>query len=265
MTELNQIEHHGPAAAFFDLDRTLISGSSAFVFGVSAWRAEMLPTRQFAKDALGAIAFKLRGDRGGDVAEGVRQRILGAVTGVDQASLIGLNESIVPRLLDRVRPESKELLELHRRRGRATYIISASPRELVEPLAKALGMTHGIGTISEVVDGLYTGKLLGPFCYGEGKVEAMREIARWESFDLGQCYAYSDSISDLPMLEAVGHPVAVNPDKRLNSIAVARGWPIVIFARKTKAVVRRTTAAAGTAALAAGSFAAGWHMAPRRR
>src|SRR5215212_21256 len=141
MSELSQIQHHGPAAAFFDLDRTLISGSSAFVFGVSAWRAEMLPTRQFARDAAGAIAFKLRGDRGGNVADGVRQRILGAVTGIEQASLIGLNEAIVPRLLDRVRPESKELLELHRRQGRATYIVSASPRELVEPLAKALGMT----------------------------------------------------------------------------------------------------------------------------
>lgn len=265
MSASSQLEHSGPAAAFFDLDRTLISGSSAFVFGVSAWRAKMLPTRQFVRDAVGAIAFKLRGDRGGNVADGVRQRILGAVTGVDQENLIGLNEAIVPRLLGRVRPESKKLLEIHRRSGRATYIVSASPKELVEPLAKALGMTDGIGTISEVVDGLYTGKLAGPFCYGAGKVDAIREVARRESFDLGQCYAYSDSVSDLPMLEAVGHPVAVNPDKRLNAIAIARGWPIVIFARKTKTVVRRSTAAAGTVALAAGSFAAGWRMAPRRR
>ncbi len=225
----------------------------------------MLPTRQFARDAIGAIAFKLHGDRGGNVADGVRARILGAVTGVHQEDLIGLNETIVPRLLGRVRPESKKLLEIHRRSGRATYIVSASPKELVEPLAKALGMTEGIGTISEVVDGVYTGVLAGPFCYGTGKVDAIREVVSRESFDLGQCYAYSDSISDLPMLEAVGHPVAVNPDKRLNAIAIERGWPIVIFALKTKTMVRRTTAVTGTAVVAAGSFATGWRMALRRR
>ena len=259
------LEHREPAAAFFDLDRTLISGSSAFVFGVSAWRAKMLPTSQFARDARSALAFKIRGDHRGNVADGVRERILGAVKGIAQESLIGLNETIVPRLLERLRPEARELLELHRRAGRATYIVSASPVELVEPLAKALGMTAGIGTVSEVVDGLYTGNLAGPFCYAEGKVDAIRAVAAREGFDLGQCYAYSDSISDLPMLEAVGHPVAVNPDKRLHAIAIRRGWPIVIFARKTKAVVKRTTAAAGTAALAAGSFAAGYRMRPRRR
>jgi len=264
MSEFTHIHHNWPAAAFFDLDRTLISGSSAFVFGVSAWRADMLPTTQFAKDAVSALAFKLRGDHGGDIADGVRQRILGAVKGVKQDSLIGLNELILPKLLERVRPESKQLLERHRRQGRATYIVSASPKELVEPLAKALGMTDGIGTVSEVVDGSYTGELVGPFCYGSGKVEAIQQIATWEGFDLGECFAYSDSISDLPMLEAVGHPVAVNPDNRLNQIALSRGWPIVIFARKTKAVIRRTTAAVGTAALAAGSFTAGWQISARR-
>ena len=264
MSEFPHIHHNWPAAAFFDLDRTLISGSSAFVFGVSAWRADMLPTTQFIKDAASALAFKLRGDHGGDVADGVRRRILGAVTGINQDSLIGLNESIVPKLLDRVRPESKQLLERHRRLGRATYIVSASPKELVEPLAKSLGMTDGIGTVSEVVDGLYTGELVGPFCYGEGKVEAIRQIASWEGFDLSQCYAYSDSISDLPMLEAVGHPVAVNPDGRLNEIALSRGWPIVIFGRRTKAMIRRTTLSVGTVALAAGSFTAGWRLSTRR-
>ncbi len=265
MTEFTHIHHNWSAAAFFDLDRTLISGSSAFVFGVSAWRAKMLPSSQFAKDAVSALAFKLRGDHGGDVADGVRSRILGAVKGIEQDSLIGLNEAIVPKLLGKVRPESKQLLERHRRQGRATYIISASPKELVEPLAKALGMTDGIGTVSEVVDGAYTGELVGPFCYGEGKVEAIKQIAVWEGFDLSQCFAYSDSISDLPMLEAVGHPVAVNPDSRLNNIALTRGWPIVTFARKTKAVIRRTTATAGTVALAAGSFTAGWKLANRHR
>jgi len=265
MTELTHIAPHGPAAAFFDLDRTLISGSSAFVFGVAAWRADMMKGGQLVRDGLGALGFKLFGDLGGNGAERVRERILGAVQGSEQAVLLSLNETVLPKLLERVRPESKELIEKHRERGHATYIVSASPKELVGPLALALGMTDGIGTVSKVVDGRYTGDLDGPFCYGPGKVEAIASLARWEGFDLQQCYAYSDSISDLPMLEAVGHPVAVNPDTKLERIATRRSWPVVIFNRRTKAVIRRTTAGVGTVALAAGSFSAGWKLSARRR
>jgi phosphoserine phosphatase len=124
-------------------------------------------------------------------------------------------------------------------------------------------MTAGIGTRSEIVDGVYTGRLAGPFCYGPGKVVAMAEIARWDGLDLTQCYAYSDSSSDLPMLEAVGHPVAVNPDGRLERHARSHGWPIVIFSQRTKAVFRRSMAAAGTAAVAGTSFVAGTRYARR--
>lgn len=265
MSELPTIPPHGQAAAFFDLDRTLISGSSAFTFAVAAWRDEMMPTRALVRDGVSALSFKLFGDHSGDTADKVRERILGAVVGQEQSRLIGLNETVLPKLLGRVRPESRELVESHHRLGRATYIVSAAPREIVEPLAKALGMTDGIGTVGEVSEGRYTGELTGPFCYGQGKVAAITELARWEGFDLQQCYAYSDSISDLPMLEAVGHPVAVNPDSKLERIARRRNWPVVIFARKTKSVVRRTTAAIGTAGIAAGSFAAGWSAATRRR
>jgi HAD superfamily hydrolase (TIGR01490 family) len=263
MSEFPQIAPSGSAAAFFDLDRTLISGSSAFTFGVAAWRADMMTTGAFVRDGLGALAFKLLGDVGGNGAEKVRERILGAVEGTEQDVLLSLNETVLPNLLERVRPESKDLLDAHRRLGRPTYIVSAAPKEIVEPLAKALGMTDGIGTVSEIRDGRYTGALVGPFCYGIGKVEAIRSIARWEGFDLDQCYAYSDSISDLPMLEAVGHPVVVNPDSKLDRLAHQRGWPIVIFARHTKAVIRRTTAGVGAAALAGASFAAGWQVRAR--
>jgi HAD superfamily hydrolase (TIGR01490 family) len=246
----------GPSAAFFDLDRTLISGSSVFVFGVAAWRAGLVRRREFVRDAAGAIAFRFRG-AGDDTSNAVRDRILGAVKGVRNEDLVALNASIVPRLLERVRPEAQRLVDLHRHAGRATFIVSASPVELVEPLALALGMTAGIGTRSAIEDGVYTGELAGPFCYGPGKVEAIAELARWEGFDLPQCWAYSDSASDLPMLHAVGHPVAVNPDGKLERIADDQGWPIIVFSKKTKAVVRRTTQAIGTAGVAAGSFAAG--------
>ncbi|MEO5900878.1 MAG: HAD family hydrolase [Ilumatobacteraceae bacterium] len=266
MSEL--IEHastyspSGPSAAFFDLDRTLISGSSVFVFGVAAWRAGLVRRREFVRDAAGAIAFRFRG-AGDDTSIAVRERILGAVKGVHHEDLVALNASIVPRLLERVRPEAQRLVDLHRHAGRATFIVSASPVELVEPLALALGMTAGIGTRSAIVDGVYTGELAGPFCYGPGKVEAIAELARWEGFDLPQCWAYSDSASDLPMLEAVGHPVAVNPDGKLERTANDVGWPIIVFRKKTKAVVRRTTQAIGAAGVAAGGFAAGVKYARR--
>jgi HAD superfamily hydrolase (TIGR01490 family) len=252
-------------AAFFDLDRTLIAGSSAFTFAIAAWRNDMVPTRQFTRDAAGAIAFKLRGDAGDHVTVGkIRERMLRAVTGSAQQELVALNETIIPKLLGKVRPEARKLLESHHRRGHSTYIVSAAPVEIVEPLAQALGMTAGIGTRAFVEDGVYTGELAGPFCYGPGKVEAIEEVAHWEAFDLSRCYAYSDSASDLPMLEAVGHPVAVNPDARLGAAAAERGWPVVIFRRRTKQVVRRSTAGVGAVALAGAGFAAGLELGKRR-
>ena len=135
----------------------------------------------------------------------MRDRILGAVKGMRQDDLVALNAEVLPKLLGRIRPEARRLLDLHRHAGRNTYIVSAAPVEIVESLAHSLGMTAGIGTRGHVEDGVYTGELDGPFCYGPGKVTAMEEIARWDGLDLAQCYAYSDSASDLPMLEAVGH------------------------------------------------------------
>jgi HAD superfamily hydrolase (TIGR01490 family) len=262
MSEFTDIASTGPSAAFFDLDRTLISGSSIFVFGIAAWRAGLVPPREFVRDAAGALSFKVAG-ASDDTSHGVRERILGAVKGVAYDDLLALNVEVVPKLLAKVRPEAERLIEQHRHAGRATYIVSASPVELVEPFAKALGMTAGIGTRSEIVDGYYTGELSGPFCYGEGKVEAIKELARWEGLDLAQCWAYSDSASDLPMLRAVGHPVAVNPDAKLERVAGTEGWPVVVFSQRTKAVVRRSTQAVGAVGVAGASFAAGVRFARR--
>jgi HAD superfamily hydrolase (TIGR01490 family) len=264
MTPLAPFDTLGQEAAFFDLDRTLIAGSSAFVFGVAAWRADLIPTREFLRDAVGAATFRLRG-AGDDAVDQLRARMLRAVTGRRQQDIADLNETVLPRLLDSVRPEARKLLELHHARGRRTYIVSAAPVELVEPLAHALGMTGGIGTRGVVdADGTYTGELAGAFCYGPGKVDAIKELAHWEGLDLGRCYGYSDSASDLPMLEAVGHPVAVNPDAPLRAVAAERGWPVVIFSRRAKKVVRRTTAGVGAAALAGAGFVTGLKVAERR-
>lgn len=244
------------AAAFFDLDRTLISGSSAFHFGIAAWRHDMIPTGALLKDAVNAIIFRLAGATD-ERSEKVRDRILGAVEGGQQDDLLALNEEILPTVLKRVRPEARGLIEMHHEAGRDCYIVSASPVELVEPLAKSLGMEGGIGTVSEVIDGRYTGRLDGPFTYGVGKAEAIEKIAAERGYDLRLSYSYSDSASDLPMLEMVGHPVAVNPDAPLESVAHQRGWPVVIFARRTKLAVKTTTATLGAAGLATGTYLLG--------
>lgn len=243
-------------AAFFDLDRTLISGSSAVDFGMVAWRNDLIPTKVIARDAWGALAFRLAG-ASDEKSEATRDRILGAVAGLRQDDMLALNEEIVPRVLAKVRPESKGLVDMHHEAGRDCYIISASPAEVVEPLARALGMEGGIGTRSETLDGVYTGELDGPFCYGDGKRIIIEKIAASRGYDLRLSYCYSDSSSDLPMLELVGHPVAVNPDSPLEAVAHQRGWPVVIFSRRRKKVVRLTTAGVGALGLAGGAYALG--------
>ncbi len=260
----------GPSAAFFDLDRTLIAGSSAFALATAARALKMMPTHELVRDALTAATFKFRGDHGRrddarrSPSDAARDRVLGFIGGQRQDDLAALNERVLPVLLGKIRPEARRLVDQHRHAGRATYIVSAAPQEIVEPLAKSLGMTGAIGTRGEVADGVYTGRLEGPFVYAEGKVEAIEELARWERLDLAQCYAYSDSASDLPMLNAVGHPVAVNPDGSLERHARSHAWPVVIFSERTKTVIRRTATGVASAALATGTFVAGMELGTRR-
>jgi HAD superfamily hydrolase (TIGR01490 family) len=236
------------AAAFFDLDRTIIAGSSVFVFGLVAYRAGMVSNADLAKDVAKAVNFKFSG-AGDEKTEAVRQRVLDAIKGVPVEELTALADEIIPRLLDDVRREARGLIDLHAAAGRDTYIVSASPVEIVGRFAEAMDMTGGIGTVAEVEDGVYTGELAQPFCYGEGKAAAIERVALENGYDLTRSYAYTDSIGDLPMLEAVGHPVAVNPDRALETVAYHRNWPIVEFSRRRKRVVKRTTAGGGAVAL----------------
>lgn len=236
------------AAAFFDLDRTLISGASAFPLGVEAWRQGFITNPEISRWALAALSFKALGDKGDAVSDDVRTAFLRQVADAEVEDLSELISSVVPRLVNRVRPESRKLIAMHHDHGRDTWIVSASPQPIVQPLADDLGMTGAIATRGEVVDGRYTGRLDGPFIYGSGKAEAIEKMASDRGYDLQLCYAYSDSISDLPMMELVGHPVAVNPDSELGSIAHERGWPVVVFAKKTKQALAVSTVGLGTAA-----------------
>ncbi len=247
------------AAAFFDLDRTLISGSSVFVFGMAAWRSGLVPTGDLIKDARSAIGFRMSGASDEKTAT-VRDRILSAIADTTVEDLRALGDQVIPRLLEDVRLESRGLIDLHHDAGRDTYIVSASPIEIVEDLAVEMGMSGGIGTVAEVVDGVYTGRLAEPFCYGEGKVQAVGKLVAERGYDLRLSYAYSDSVGDLPFLEMVGHPVAVNPDRALQHLAYHRGWPVVVFSRKAKKVIKTTTAVTGAVGLAGATYLFGRHQ-----
>jgi HAD superfamily hydrolase (TIGR01490 family) len=222
------------AAAFFDLDRTLISGASAFPFAVEAWRQGMATRADIARWTREAVSFLIAGDKGDGASMDIRSEFLARIEGAPVADLDKIGLAILPKLIERVRPESRKLIAMHHDAGRDTWIVSASPQRIVEPLAASLGMTGAIGTEGEVVDGCYTGELKGPFIYGPGKAEAIEKLAADLGYDLKLSYAYSDSVSDLPMMDLVGHPVAVNPDSDLDTLSHERGWPIVIFARKKK-------------------------------
>ena len=143
--------------------------------------------------------------------------------------------------------------------------MSAAPQEIVEPLAISLGMTaRDRHAAARSTTACTPASSTGRSATAQGKVEAIRELARFDGLDLAQCYAYSDSASDLPMLSAVGHPVAVNPDSKLERHARSHGWPVVIFSQRTKTVIRRTVAGIASAGLAAGTFAAGIELGTRR-
>lgn len=215
------------AAAFFDLDRTLIRGSANFPLAVAAFRAGYVPPKDLLHDAVTAVSFVVRGSTD-ESSVALRQRILRAVAGHPAQDVIALGESFLPRIAAGVLPEARALLAEHDGRGEPTYVVSASPIEIVGRLAERIGMAGGVGTRSEIdADGRYTGELDGPFCYKEGKVAEVQRLAEQRGHDLAASYAYSDSISDLPFLQAVGHPVAVNPDRELRAHAVRHGWRVV--------------------------------------
>ena len=244
------------SAAFFDLDRTLMSGSSAFYFGRAAYREGLLPASRLVADGASMLAFKLFG-ASDEQSEGVRDRILESVVGTEAETLRRLAPAVTEELLGKIRPEAQALLDMHEEAGRDVWIISASPVEIVGELARALEIAGGLGTESEIIDGCYTGKLAAPFCYGEGKADRIRKIAAERGYDLAHCYAYSDSASDLPMMQIVGHPVAVNPDRAMTAVAHRRGWPVVEFNRQAKQIAKLAAAATFTIGGGLGGWLAG--------
>jgi HAD superfamily hydrolase (TIGR01490 family) len=251
-------------AAFFDLDRTLIAGSSAFQFGRAAYRAGLVTRRQLAEDAWENIRFRLRGstDAGTDA---LRERIGKTLEGVRVRDLQRLAPEVLAGVLPRLYPRVLEIAYEHQDAGRPIFICTAASQEIAELMAMVLTFDGAVGSVAEVVDGHYTGRAGGPFTYREGKAEAIRELARREGIDLAASWAYSDSESDLPMLRLVGNPVAVNPDAELGRVARAEGWEVLRFERLGRRL--RVLGAAGVAAALGGlgSVVLSRRSAPPRR
>jgi HAD superfamily hydrolase (TIGR01490 family) len=271
---LSVVENH-PAirsAAFFDLDKTIIAKSSALAFNRSFYRGGLLNRRAVLRSTYAQFLF-LIGGADHDQVERMREYLSAMCTGWDVQQV---REIVAEALHDLIDPliydEAASLIEEHHTYGRDVVIVSSSGQEVVEPIGDLLGVDKVIATRMQVKDGKYSGEI-EYYAYGENKAAAIREVAEQEGYDLSRCYAYSDSITDLPMLEAVGHPYAVNPDRGLRKEAINRGWPVLVFSRPVSlrqrisnlGVPSKTTLAA--TALGAAMIAGGvvWFAGRRRR
>ena len=210
--------------AVFDLDRTLVPGSTLMELGRALADRRVIDRSAVARHAVRAAVFARRGLPDARI-DRVRDCVLAAAADRDQEELASVAREIGPRIASGAYPAARWLIDRHHLAGDVCVVLSASPQELVEAVGAALGADEAIGTRAEVVDGRLTGRLDGPFCHGSGKLDRLRDVLG--PVDLDRAAAYADSGSDLPLLRACGHAVAVNPDRRLREEASARGWPVL--------------------------------------
>jgi HAD superfamily hydrolase (TIGR01490 family) len=240
-----------PAAAFFDLDRTLLRRSSALALAGSFRERGLISRRQLLQAAAWQLLFVARGASHEAVRRGAEDglHVLAGHRPEELRELVA--DAMEPVLRPLVYAEPLRLVERHRERGERVFIVSATLQEIVDAIAGDLGFDGALGTVCEVRDGRYTGRALRALHAG-AKADCLREVAKREDLDLAECTAYSDSHTDLPFLEAVGHPVAVNPDRELRRIAADRGWPVLQFGERAYPHARRRVPPAFVAAGAAG-------------
>lgn len=271
---LGVVENHSlpRTAAFFDLDKTVIAKSSAFTFSKSFYQGGLINRRAVLRTAYAQFVF-LAGGADHEQMERMREYLSALCRGwnVQQVREIvaeTLHDLIDPIIYD----EAASLIEEHHAAGRDVVIVSTSGAEVVEPIGELLGADRVVATRLVVENGVFTGEV-EYYAYGPTKAEAIAELAESEGYDLCRCYAYSDSATDLPMLESVGHPHAVNPDRALRREAAARGWPVLSFNRPVRLKQRvpslsmpprpvlALAAAVGAAAATAGLV---WYASRRR-
>ena len=224
------------AAAFFDVDNTLVHGSSLVHFARGLAARKYFTYGDLGRFAYAQAKFQLLGrENSDDVAEGKR-KALAFIEGRSTAELMALGEDIYDEIIaEKIWPGTRALAQMHLDAGQQVWLVTATPYELAATIAKRLGLTGALGTVAESVDGVFTGRLVGDILHGTGKAHAVRSLAIREGLNLKRCTAYSDSFNDVPMLSLVGTAVAINPDADLRDLARERGWEIRDYRTARKA------------------------------
>lgn len=251
-------------AAFFDLDKTILARSSGLMFGRNLYREGLISKRTLLSGLAAQLVYLLVGADENKM-EKMREKLLALTKGWDRARVQEIVEEVIGDVVTPViYKEALDLIEEHKAAGRKVYIVSSSPLEIVDPMGNLLGVHGTIASRGQVDDeGRYTGEL-DFYCYGANKAVAIKELAEAEGFDLEASFAYSDSMTDLPMLEVVGNPVAANPDRDLRKIAAERNWPVLRFAKpvtirkRLSEIPPKSAVISGGAALAVAAAVGGY-------
>ena len=253
------------AAAFFDVDNTVMRGASIFHLARGLYARKFLTPRDIGRFALQQMRFRLLGRENlGHVRE-ARESALSFAAGHRVEELTTIGEEVFDEVMEsKIWPGTRALAQMHLDAGQRVWLVTATPVEVAAVIARRLGLTGALGTVSETVDGVYTGRLVGEILHGEAKAEAVRALATREGLDLARCAAYSDSANDIPLLDLVGQPCAINPDTRLRVHARANGWRVRDYRTGRKAAKIGVPTAAGLGA-AAGAVSAGLALRRRRR
>ncbi|WP_020579501.1 HAD family hydrolase [Actinopolymorpha alba] len=244
------------AAAFFDVDNTLMRGASLFYLARGLHSRRFFSTREVLGAGWQQLKFRVIGSEDPDDVHQIREQALAFIRGWPVSELTELAAEIFDEVLTtKIWPGAAALAQRHLDQGERVWLVTAAPVEIAQLIADRLNLTGALGTIAETVDGYYTGRLVGDLMHGTAKADAVRLLAAQEGLDLSRCSAYSDSANDVPMLSLVGTPYAINPDRRLRAHARKRGWRIRDFRRGRRAA-RAGLVAAGLAGAVGGALAA---------
>jgi HAD superfamily hydrolase (TIGR01490 family) len=244
------------AAAFFDVDNTIMRGASIFHLARGLYARDFFTVRDIGRFAWQQAKFRVLGTENLDTVAETREAALSFAAGHSVAELTAIGEEVFDEVMaSKVWPGTRALAQLHLDQGQRVWLVTAAPVEIARIIARRLGLTGALGTVSETVDGVYTGRLVGEILHGEAKAEAVRSLAEREGLDLGSCAAYSDSANDIPLLSMVDQPCAINPDARLRAYAREHGWRVRDYRTGRKAAKIGVPTAAGLGA-AAGAVAA---------
>jgi HAD superfamily hydrolase (TIGR01490 family) len=245
------------AAAFFDLDNTVMQGAALFHFGRGLYKRKFFHSRDLLRFAWQQAYFRLAGSEDPEHMAEARDSALSIVKGHRVEELISIGEEIYDEYMaGKIWPGTRALAQAHLDAGQRVWLVTAAPVETAMIIARRLGLTGALGTVAEHVGGVYTGRLVGEPLHGPAKAEAVRALALAEDLELARCAAYSDSSNDIPMLSLVGHPYAINPDNRLRRYARVQGWRLRDYRTGRKAAKIGIPAAAGVGAVAGGAAAA---------